>query len=80
MAIAWKATRNAFDNGVVRIDTVIPPDQDNLRNRYPEPVEGSPKSYHTGKSPTPKSWFDKSDYIVTLDLWSELTLSGIRKS
>ena len=39
MAIAWKATRNAFDNGVAGIDTVIPPDQDNLRNRYPEPVE-----------------------------------------
>jgi len=28
------------ENGVARIDTVIPPDQDNLRNRYPEPVEG----------------------------------------
>jgi hypothetical protein len=28
-------------NGVARIDTVIPPDQDNLRNRYPELVEGS---------------------------------------
>ena len=51
-----------------------------LRPARPKPVEGSPKSYHTGKSPTPKSWFDKSDYILTLDLWSELTLSGIRKS
>ena len=28
------------ENGVARIDTMIPPDQDNLRNRYPEPLEG----------------------------------------
>jgi len=33
--------RITVENGVARIDTVIPPDQDNLRNRYPEPVEGS---------------------------------------
>ena len=32
--------RITVENGVARIDTVIPPDQDNLRNRYPEPVEG----------------------------------------
>ena len=32
--------RIAVENGVARIDTVIPPDQDNLRNRYPEPLEG----------------------------------------
>ena len=31
--------RITVENGVARIDTVIPPDQDNLRNRYPEPVE-----------------------------------------
>jgi hypothetical protein len=28
------------ENGVARIDAVIPPDHDNLRNRYPELVEG----------------------------------------
>ena len=33
--------RITVENGVARIDTVIPPDQYNLRNRYPEPVEGS---------------------------------------
>ena len=33
--------RITVENGVARIDTVIPPDQDNLRNRYPELVEGS---------------------------------------
>lgn len=32
--------RITVENGVARIDAVIPPDQDNLRNRYPEPVEG----------------------------------------
>ena len=32
--------RITVENGVARIDTVIPPDQDNLRNRHPEPVEG----------------------------------------
>ena len=32
--------RITVENGVARIDMVIPPDQDNLRNRYPEPVEG----------------------------------------
>jgi len=32
--------RITVENGVARIDTVIPPDQDNLRNRYPELVEG----------------------------------------
>ena len=32
--------RITVENGRARIDTVIPPDQDNLRNRYPEPVEG----------------------------------------
>jgi len=32
--------RITVENGVARIDTVIPPAQDNLRNRYPEPVEG----------------------------------------
>jgi len=32
--------RISVENGVARIDAVIPPDQDNLRNRYPEPVEG----------------------------------------
>ena len=32
--------RITVENGVARIDTVIPPDQDNLRNRYPEPLEG----------------------------------------
>ena len=32
--------RIAVENGVARIDTVIPPGQDNLRNRYPEPLEG----------------------------------------
>jgi site-specific DNA recombinase len=32
--------RITVENGVARIDTLIPPDQDNLRNRYPEPVEG----------------------------------------
>ena len=32
--------RIAVENGVARIDTVIPPDQDNFRNRYPEPLEG----------------------------------------
>ncbi len=32
--------RITVENGGVRIDTVIPPDQDNLRNRYPEPLEG----------------------------------------
>ena len=29
-----------MENGVARIDTMIPPDQDNFRNRYPEPLEG----------------------------------------
>ena len=32
--------RIAVANGVARIDMVIAPNQDNLRNRYPEPVEG----------------------------------------
>ena len=32
--------RISVENGVARIDAVIPPDQDNLRNRYPELVEG----------------------------------------
>ena len=32
--------RITVENGVARIDTMIPPDQDNLRNRYPEPLEG----------------------------------------
>ncbi len=32
--------RITVENGVARIDTVFPPDQGNLRNRYPEPVEG----------------------------------------
>ena len=32
--------RISVENGVARIDAVIPPDQDNLRNRYPETVEG----------------------------------------
>ena len=32
--------RITVENGVARIDTVIPPDQDNFRNRYPEPLEG----------------------------------------
>ena len=32
--------RITVDNGVARIDTVIPPDQVNLRNRRPELVEG----------------------------------------
>ena len=35
--------RITVENGVARIDTVIPPDQDNLRNRYPELVEGPPR-------------------------------------
>ena len=30
--------RITVENGVARIDTVIPPDQDNLRNRYPDNV------------------------------------------
>ena len=32
--------RITVDNGRVRVDTVIPTDDGNLRNRYPEPVEG----------------------------------------
>jgi hypothetical protein len=32
--------RITVENGAARIDTVLPPDQDNLRNRYPELVEG----------------------------------------
>ena len=32
--------RITVENGVARIDTVIPPEQDDLRNRYPEPLEG----------------------------------------
>jgi len=32
--------RITVENGVARTDTVIPPDLDNLRNRYPELVEG----------------------------------------
>ena len=61
MAIAWKATRNAFDNGVARIDTMIPPDQDNLRNRYPELVEGPFRHI----CPKLDRWFDR------------LTMSGL---
>ncbi len=30
--------RITVEIGVARIDTVIPPDQDNLRNRYPDNV------------------------------------------
>ena len=26
---------------------------------------------------TPLMWFDRSDFVVTLDLWSELTMSGV---
>ena len=32
--------RITVEYGVARIDTVIPPGQDNLRDRYPGPVEG----------------------------------------
>ena len=31
--------RITVENGVARTDTVIPPGQDNFRNRYPEPLE-----------------------------------------
>ena len=44
--------RITVENGVARIDTVIPPDQDNLRNRYPEPVEGSPQ-LNSGSTSSP---------------------------
>ena len=47
--------RISVENGVARIDAVIPPDQDNLRNRYPELVEG-----RRGKAwLTITRWFDR---------------------
>ena len=41
--------RITVDNGRVRVDTVIPTDDGNLRNRYPELVEGSARG----------GWFDR---------------------
>ena len=40
-------------------------------------VEGRAAAIFLMRNEARSTWFDGSDYIETLDLWSELTMSGV---
>jgi hypothetical protein len=65
------------ENGVARIDTVIPPDQDNLRNRYPEPVEGFPIGSGSTSSPRTEVASTTCSTCVERTLPASILTSGI---